>query len=97
MNDDSGTAAELHPKLEPIREEASAKNWSFEIVDPTKLIVQDVSGPGLLSHALILILGMVGLRRALEPAGGNGVHRYVYSVRPNGHVDKKRLWAPHRP
>lgn len=97
MNDDASTVAELHPKLQPIRAKASARNWSFEVLDPTKLTVQDASGPGFMSQAVTLVLGMLGLRRGLEPAGGNGVHTYLYSVRSNGHVDKERLWAPYRP
>jgi hypothetical protein len=97
MNYEANTLAELHPKLEPIRAKASARNWSFEVLDPTKLTVQDAGGPGFLSQAVTLVLGMLGLRRALEPARGNGVQKYLYSVRSNGHVDKERLWAPYRP
>lgn len=97
MSDDALTVGKLHPELERIRAQAVARRVPFEEVTATELVVHGAVGPGILSQAVTLVGGVLGLRGALEAPEAQKPYASVYSVKPDGRVRKERLWAPYRP
>jgi hypothetical protein len=97
MSDDALTVGKLHPKLKRIRARAVARRMPFEEVSATELVVHGAFGPGFLPQAVTVVMAILGLRGSLEAPETHKPYAHVYSVKPNGHVRKERLWAPYRP
>ncbi|MFD1847303.1 hypothetical protein [Arthrobacter flavus] len=96
MSEREPTAEKLHPKLEAIRSRAVERGRTVQMVHSTELVVEGERSPGFLAQSVTFLLGLVGMRRAIEAPETQQPYKLVYSMNSNGRVHKEQLWAPHR-